>query len=354
MAKPTGKKEDPGISALKAAKKNLVAGKVGAKAGAPKGGAPKKPKGKPPARRPFLVALKSWIRAVFVSLGVGAVIATGIVSATMYRWAVGEVEEGLAGPVWTVPGHVWSGPVEVWPGLAYTPEDLAADLSAAGYARVAKAEKPGDFQVSADAVIVNAKASKGPGWDVKPGEVLVTFDAGRVRSVTPQGRASFAPAALATIRGPENENRNPVPLDRIPKHVRNAVLAMEDARFYEHPGLDAIGIARALWVDLTHKEFKQGGSSLTQQVVKNLFLTHDRTAERKLREALLSLALERRLGKDEILRLYLNEIYLGQVGGSSICGMDAAARAYFGKPVERVTLGEAATLAGIISAPNAY
>ncbi len=356
MAKPArssgGKKEDPGISALKAAKKNTLAGKGGKGLGG-KPGKAKLTKGKAP-RRPFLVALKSWTRALLVSAVVGAVLAGGIVSATMYRWAVGQVEEGLAGPVWTVPGHVWSGPIDVWPELAYTPEALAADLSAAGYARVAKAEKPGDYQVGTDAVVVNARAADGPGWSVKAGEVLVTFADGRVRSVTPQGRATFAPAVMATVRGPDNENRNPVPLDRIPKNVRNAVLAMEDARFYEHPGLDPLGIARALWVDLTHQEMKQGGSSLTQQVVKNLFLTHEKSAERKLREALLALALERRLGKDEILRLYLNEIYLGQVAGSSICGMDAAARAYFGKPVERVTLGEAATLAGIISAPNAY
>jgi penicillin-binding protein 1B len=340
---PAPKKEDPGISALKVAKKNMV-----------KKGAGKPPKGKTPPPRPFMARVRSWTRAFFISLGVGSVLATGIVGATMYRWAEGEVERGLEGPVWTVPGHVWSGPIEVWPGLAYTPEQLAADLSSAGYARVAKAGQPGDFQVSSDAVIVNGRAESGPGYSVKGGEVLVTFTEGKIRSVTPTGRASFAPAALATIRGPDNENRSPVPLDRIPKNVRNAVLAMEDARFYEHPGIDPLGIARALWVDLTAQEFQQGGSSLTQQVAKNLFLSQERSAERKLREALLSLALEQRLGKDEILRLYLNEIYLGQVAGSSICGMDAAARAYFGKPIERVSLGEAATLAGIISAPNAY
>jgi penicillin-binding protein 1B len=89
-------------------------------------------------------------------------------------------------------------------------------------------------------------------------------------------------------------------------------------------------------------------------VVKNIFLTQDRTAERKLREAMLSLALENARTKDEILELYLNEIYLGQAAGSSICGVDAAARAWFGKPIERVTLGEAATIGGVISAPNAY
>ncbi len=349
---PGGKKEDPGISALKVAKRNLVSGK--APGPASKGRGRGKSAGKRGPRRPFGVALKSWARAVLVSVVVGGVLGGGIVFATMYRWAVGEIDRGLAGPVWTVPGRVWSAPIEVWPGLAYTPEALAADLSAAGYARVAKAGQPGDFQVSGDAVVVHAREDSGPGWSVKGGEVLVTFDDGRVRSVTPQGRATFAPAAMAIIRGPDNESRNPVPLDRIPKNVRNAVLAMEDARFYDHPGLDPVGISRALWVDLTEKEWKQGGSSLTQQVSKNLFLSQERTSERKLREAMLSLALERRLGKDEILQLYLNEIYLGQVGGSSICGVDAAARAWFGKPIERVNLGEAATLAGVISAPNAY
>jgi penicillin-binding protein 1B len=349
MAKPprspaAGKREDPGISALKIAKKNMVGGK----AGKPKA------KGKPPPRRPFLERVRSWTRALFVSLGVGTVLSALIVGGGMYRWAVGRVEEGLAGPVWTVPGHVWSGPIEVYPGLAYTPDALADDLSAAGYARVAKAAQPGDFQVGTDAVVVDGKAGTGPGYELKGGEVLITFTDGRVRSVTPQGRASFAPAVLATVRGPDNENRSPVALDRIPKNVRNAVLAMEDARFYDHPGIDAFGIARALWIDLTSQDWQQGGSTLTQQVAKNIFLTQQRTAERKIREALLALALERRLGKDEILRLYLNEIYLGQVGGSSICGMDAAARAYFGKPIERVTLGEAATLAGIIAAPNAW
>ena len=323
----------------------------------------KPPSAKPPKAKavrkagpsvPFRDRARAWTRLVLRGTLIGGALGGVVVGAGLYRHAEATVDRGLAGPVWSVPGHVWSGPVEVWPDLAYTPAELAEDLQAAGYARTAKAAQPGDFQVSADAVSVIGRAANGPGFTVKAGETLITFADGHVRSVTPQGHATFAPAALAIVRGPDNENRSPVPLAHIPKHLQQAVLAMEDARFYDHPGVDAVGIARALWTDLLARDMVQGGSTLTQQVAKNIFLSHDRTARRKFDEALLAVVLERRLSKDEILQLYLNEIYLGQSGGSAVCGMDAAARAYFGKPVERVTLGEAATLAGIISSPNPY
>ncbi|MFZ5477244.1 MAG: transglycosylase domain-containing protein [Myxococcota bacterium] len=323
----------------------------------PKGAVKRKaaPPRKPPSGPGLVESARGWARALVRSALIGGVLGGGIVGAALYRQALATVDGRLDGGVpWSVPGRVWSAPIEVRPGLAYAPDDLAADLSAAGYARVAKATQPGDFQVAGDAIAVVGKPMKGPGWSVEGGETLVTFAGGEVRSVTPKGRARFGPAALAVVRGPDNENRSPVPLERIPKSVRDAVLAMEDARFYDHPGIDAVGIARAVWTDLLARDMVAGGSTLTQQVAKNLFLTHERTARRKLREALIALALEERLSKDEILQLYLNEIYLGQVGGSAICGVDAAARAFFGKPIERVTLGEAATIAGIISSPNPY
>ena len=150
MAKPAktprAPKEDPGISALKVAKKNLVSGKASGKAGGKPVKAPKGT-GKPAkgAPRTFWARVKSWAKAVAISTVVGSVIGTGIIGWVSYRWAERRVAEGLSTPVWSVPGKVWSGPVEVWPGLAYTAEALAADLSAAGYARVAKAEKPGEI-----------------------------------------------------------------------------------------------------------------------------------------------------------------------------------------------------------------
>lgn len=320
----------------------------------PKGGggkkklAPKAPKGSWGAR------LRSFVLRATVSVGFGAAVGGGLVGATLYRQALDVVDHGALHPAWSVPGHVWSAPIEVWPGLHLTPTQLAADLADAGYTRVAKATQPGDLQLSDDAVLLVPRKQSGPGFDVKGGPVLVRFDGGAVASISPGNKLTVGPEVLATVRGEDNENRNPVALDRIPKTVRDAVIAMEDSRFYDHAGVDPIGLTRALVVNATHKGSMQGGSTLTQQLAKNLFLDQERTWERKYKEAFLALALEHRLGKDEILARYLNEIYLGQIGGASVCGMDAAARGYFGKPVERVSLGEAATLAGIISSPNAY
>lgn len=272
----------------------------------------------------------------------------------LYEQAKVDVDTLLSQEVWTASGEVFSAPIEVWPGLSLTPDELGGDLVAAGYARVTRAEAPGDVQVAAQDVVVRVKAAKGPGWTLPASDVHVSFSGGRVSAVSPRRRATFAPALLSEIRGSENESRRPVSLSQVPEHLVQAILAMEDARFYDHEGLDPIGILRAVVVNSLRDRPMQGGSTLTQQLVKNLFLTQERTLERKGKEALFSIALENMRSKDEILELYLNEIYLGQAGGASVCGVEQAARLYFGKTAARLTLGESATLAGIVSAPNRY
>lgn len=146
------------------------------------------------------------------------------------------------------------------------------------------------------------------------------------------------------------EKRYLVPLDQVPLLVRNAFLAAEDAGFYRHSGIDVFGIARAFFANLTAGEVVQGGSTITQQVVKALLLTPQRSYERKIKEIILSRRLEQQLTKDEILSLYLNQIYLG----SGAYGVAAAAREYFDKPLEELTLGEASLLAGLPQAPSRY
>ncbi len=160
------------------------------------------------------------------------------------------------------------------------------------------------------------------------------------------------PVAIGTIDGAALESRIPIPLGEVPTAVVQAVLAVEDQRFFQHHGLDIKRIGGALIADVRARGITQGGSTLTQQLAKNLFLSADRTPLRKLREAALALVLELRYDKRTILQAYLNEIYLGQDGGRAIHGVAAAARYYFGKDLHRVTLAEAAQLAGMISAPN--
>ncbi|RME57924.1 MAG: PBP1A family penicillin-binding protein, partial [Candidatus Dadabacteria bacterium] len=146
------------------------------------------------------------------------------------------------------------------------------------------------------------------------------------------------------------KRRYPVKLSEVPLFVRNAFLAAEDAAFYSHPGINIVGILRALIVNLKQGKIKQGGSTITQQVVKNLLLSSEQTIRRKVREAVLAYQLERRLSKDEIFEIYLNQIYFG----SGAYGLKAASRIYFRKEPQDLTLAEAAMLAGLPKAPSAY
>ena len=136
----------------------------------------------------------------------------------------------------------------------------------------------------------------------------------------------------------------------MPPHLPQAVLAIEDRRFYDHPGIDPLGIARAMVINIYKGSFVQGGSTITQQLAKNLFLTHDRKITRKIKEAMLAVWLERKLTKDEILSAYMNRVYLG----SGTYGFEAAAQRYFNKSARNVNLREAAILAGLLKAPSRY
>jgi penicillin-binding protein 1B len=164
----------------------------------------------------------------------------------------------------------------------------------------------------------------------------------------------LTPAPLGTLDGSPLERRAPVLLREVPDHLIQAVLAIEDQRFYQHHGLDIRRIGGAFLANVRARSIVQGGSTLTQQLAKNLFLDASRTPLRKLREAALALVLERRYGKPAILEAYLNEVYFGQHNGQPVHGVGAASRLYFGKPVQRMSLAESALLAGMIQAPNRY
>ena len=146
------------------------------------------------------------------------------------------------------------------------------------------------------------------------------------------------------------EYREPATLEEIPKHLINATIAKEDRRFWQHSGVDWRGTARALWVNLTEGDIRQGGSTLTQQLARNVFLTQKRTFARKMQEIILAQEMERRLTKERILELYLNQVYYG----NGAYGVKAAARVYFNKPLERLTLAECALLASLPQRPSAY
>ena len=169
----------------------------------------------------------------------------------------------------------------------------------------------------------------------------------RQRDSPPIVRVLAADGSVLTERG---EAYDFVPFDLLPRHVINAVLAIEDRRFFEHQGVDPIGLLRAMFANLRAGRYAQGGSTLTQQLAKNLFLTSERSLRRKIEELMLALWLEIRLSKQDILELYLNRVYFG----SGTYGIEAAAQRYFGKSARNLDLGEAAVIAGLLKAPSKY
>ncbi|WP_067729783.1 transglycosylase domain-containing protein [Oceanobacillus damuensis] len=147
-----------------------------------------------------------------------------------------------------------------------------------------------------------------------------------------------------------NENRSPVTIDQTPEHLKNAFIAIEDRRFYEHSGLDIKSIMRAVYRDIIAMSKVEGASTITQQLAKNLFLSNDKTWTRKIKEAMAAIYMERNISKDSILELYMNEVYFGH----GLYGVEAASNHFFSKSVEDLTLAEAAMIAGLVKAPNGY
>ena len=169
---------------------------------------------------------------------------------------------------------------------------------------------------------------------------------------------NFEPSAATRIYSADQvllaelflEKRTPVPIDQIPKHLISALIVTEDRQFYSHSGIDLKGILRAVIKDIMAGQFVEGASTITQQLAKTLFLSQEKTITRKIKEAILAVQLERRYTKDELLALYLNQIYFG----SGAYGVESASRLFFGKPASQMDLAQCALIAGLPKAPSRY
>lgn len=312
------------------------------------------PRKKGPVTTPVR-AIRSWRAALALEAatwGAGVVAGLAITGALLWMRAKSDVTTYLADPPRTIPGVVWSAPIDVQPGQAASVSALAGDLLAAGYERVRHVDPahvppdgPGEFAVLADGLDIYTQPWPG----VEGGRTRLRIVDGTVVEGAP---ATLRPTVLATV-GDWDGRRTDVHLDRVSPFLEPALLSMEDQRFREHMGIDPWGIVRA-GLKAVVGNGGQGGSTLTQQLAKNLFLTPERTLRRKVREVFFAAALESELSKDELLELYLREVYLGQMGGVPLVGVEAASRAWFGVSADHLSLDQAATIIGVIPAPNAY
>lgn len=243
------------------------------------------------------------------------------------------------------------------PGTART-EVLHRQLVARRYVEVTTAPKtPGEFRIHAPIVDVYVREFTGPDGSVhKATSVSVNVNNGKLirrgESDADAAPVLLEPQVISYFGSDELRASRFTPLKDIPLYVQRAVIATEDERFFKHFGIDLMGIGRAMYRNVRAGKLVEGGSTLTQQLAKNVLFTPQRTLSRKALEMCAAISLELHLPKERILELYLNEVYLGQEGPVAIHGFPEAASAFFGKKVSDLTIAEAATLAGIIRAPS--
>jgi penicillin-binding protein 1B len=316
---------------------------------------------------------RKWLRIAAI-LGVGLVLVAVSVVGYYYAVFARVVDARLHGERERALPRVFARPMELRRGQALSEGQLVDRLNDLGYAERPAASAPGEFTVKENTVALVPRTGGAAGKTVrvtfprrppaKPGapppppraeERVERLD---VLAVGPRESITLEPPLLTALMSGEREKRRKVRLKQIPPHVVNAVLAIEDRRFYEHPGIDPIRMVGALITNMTgDKPYLEGGSTITQQLVKNIFLASvvanplEKSLRRKVTEQFMAVVLERRASKDEILEFYLNEVYLGQRGSFAIHGVAEGARLFFGKDVTNLTIAEAATMAGVIRSP---
>lgn len=303
----------------------------------------------PPGRRRLLIA----------ALSVSGLLFLAGFSLTIYLW---HLARQFPEAPFAQPSRLYGRATHLMQGEPLSTAELVAELRQAGYREITEEERTplrrGTFRRHDNVVEVHLRSFPTPEGKAGGVPLEVEIRKGRIAELRLAGQESesalLEPPLLASFYGPDLNERWPVTLDELPEHVVRAVLAAEDDGFFAHPGISPTGTARALWVNLRGGSVQQGGSTITQQLVKNLYLSSERTIQRKAKEAVIAVMLELRYGKRAILEAYLNEIYWGRSGPANVIGLGAAARAWFGKDASELSLEEAATLAAMIRAPGDY
>ncbi|MGA7617595.1 MAG: PBP1A family penicillin-binding protein, partial [Thermoanaerobaculia bacterium] len=259
----------------------------------------------------------------------------------------------------SLPTRIYADLFPLRPGVSLTPGDLEDKLGRLGYREVETVKGEGEYTKSHSTFDIYLRSFRYPTGKHDAERIEVELADGRIRRVSVQGggaveTAALEPELLTSILTNRLENRRPVNLDQVPQNLIDAVVVTEDIRFWSHPGVDPIGIVRALVRNIRSGGVAEGGSTLTQQLVKNYYLSNERTLRRKIIEAFMAIILDARYSKKEILEAYLNDIYLGRNRSISIIGVGEAARYYFGKPVAELQPAESALIAGMIRSPNNY
>jgi penicillin-binding protein 1B len=269
------------------------------------------------------------------------------------------VTKQFQGRHWSVPARVYAAPLELYAGARISADDLEEELRRVHYRRGDPAGGPGLYRRVGNAFDIRTRRVRFIDEQRDAQLVSIHADASAITSMRQANGADLPvfrldPPVIGSVFPIHGEDRLVVSPEEIPALLRNGIKLIEDRRFDEHHGVDTLGVLRAIWVNLRAGRVVQGGSTLTQQLVKNYFLTDAQTFDRKATEAVMALRLEAHYSKDEILVAYLNEVFLGQDGERAIHGFGLGSEFYFAKPLGELDAGELALLIGLVKGPSYY
>jgi len=263
------------------------------------------------------------------------------------------IEKRFSSPVFSNSARIYAIPKTIRPGEVVDPREVAADLRHAGYSERDAGSPLGSYRLLKDGIEI----TPGPESYHSPDPARIVVRGGKVQEITSRGNELSAyelepQLVTALFDAEQRSKRQLVKYDDIPKILVDAVVSIEDRRFFQHSGVNFVRLGEAILIDVTHQRHEQGGSTITMQLSRAFFLTPEKTVRRKLTEIMIALELEQKFSKQQIFEFYANRVDLGQRGSFTISGFAEAARAYFNKDLKDITLPEAAMLAGLIQAPS--
>jgi penicillin-binding protein 1B len=271
-----------------------------------------------------------------------------------------EISDGFDGKRWSLPAVVYARPLELYPGMRLSPAMFESELQLAGYREEEDIQSSGGYHRAGAEFELISRDFPFPSGIEKSKSLAVSFKDNHIAGIIEQATLKevdfvrLDPARIGSFHPLVHEDRIVIEKEQIPDLLRQTLMAVEDKNFLHHHGISFTGIGRAMLANAKAGRTVQGGSTLTQQLVKNFFLTSDRTFSRKIREAVMALLLEFRYSKDEIITAYVNEVFLGQDGARAIHGFGMASQFYFRRNLSDLTPSQTATLVGMVKGPSLY